>query len=668
MAELLTENVIKTADLVKLLRKQGLVVTPSNVSRLAQVYGITRPDKVQVSYKDRNSKRIVDIKNPTQFYVKPTTSELKQIKKQYDINQLKAPGTTEAGKKAFEERKAYASKLLQTGEYTQTQVNDLVKKKFPYSKGMMTTIGKLAGAIENVPSGKEGSQASSVVKIRNDLNKLNNSEVKKLMKAGDANLNKLANKASNILNIDKDLAIRRIGQLIEAYGGDDRYLKVKDDLFLRRIGPLIKGIGEVSDTKLFGGIGGGLQRMAAERTVAKDIGKPGTFFSSLRKRIQEMIPSGGYQTDEIKNIRSSARFGTSPYSAFIQGIRSDINQDKAKTLDKQTSIYEKKLQDAETFSEKKQIANEYNKKAKAFAIEANKNLKPGQPPVRTLEISFEEPNKVIKNKSALDNYGDMFDDIYKKHGYSFKVPADVKSVDEIKPFLEGGRGKGKMLGLLAQKAPRIFGIPAAAYLGYQMLDGGEAEAAEPRSDITYNKDLGAFTKTEDQDGVIAPVKVNQAGMLDWVKENPMEVSLGATGVGAIGTKTGRELTGKLLKGIFKTLGSPLAGAAFAGTEIAERLTSDKELTPGEEAISNVSIASSFLFPEIAKRSGAVFGPLLNLGRVGSMFTPIGLGLTAASAAKFMYDDYQKRSAELEKEKLDPDYIEPQYRTDFEGGA
>ena len=77
----------------------------------------------------------------------------------------------------------------------------------------------------------------------------------------------------------------------------------------------------------------------------------------------------------------------------------------------------------------------------------------------------------------------MFDDIYKKHGYSFKVPADVKSVDEIRPYLEGGRGKGKMLKMLAAKAPRIFGIPAAAYLGYQALGSSELEAAEPEIKI-----------------------------------------------------------------------------------------------------------------------------------------------------------------------------------------
>ena len=88
----------------------------------------------------------------------------------------------------------------------------------------------------------------------------------------------------------------------------------------------------------------------------------------------KLFPGSEYQTDEIKNIRSSDRFKTSPYSAFVQGIRADINQEKGKTLDKQTSIYEKRLQNAKTLDEKKLIANEYNKKAREFAAEANKNL------------------------------------------------------------------------------------------------------------------------------------------------------------------------------------------------------------------------------------------------------------------------------------------------------
>ena len=66
-AEIKTKGIIKTRELAELLRKTGLTVSDKNLSRLAEVYGIKRPNKVQVAYKDRNSTRIVDIKKPTQF-------------------------------------------------------------------------------------------------------------------------------------------------------------------------------------------------------------------------------------------------------------------------------------------------------------------------------------------------------------------------------------------------------------------------------------------------------------------------------------------------------------------------------------------------------------------------------------------------------------------------
>ena len=384
----------------------------------------------------------------------PTEEQVNKVKS----NQLKAPGMTEAGKKAFKIREKRAKQLLKTKKYSITEANEILKTEFPeFKSGMKSILTRLARNIKGIPSGKEGETATTVKKIKLDLIKLNNSEVKKLLNEGVTDLNRLGNKTAKLLNISKDLGLRRIGQLIEAHGGDDRYLKVKNDAFLRRVGPLLKGMGKVTGNKLFGGIGGGLQRMFSESVVAKDLGKTRSFFSSLRKRIGEMIPGSGYETDEIKNLRSSARFRTSPYSVFIQGIRSDINQDKGKTFDKQTSIYEKRLQAAKTITEKKKIAEEFNAKARKFALEVNKDLKPGQLPVRTLEFKVGvSPNVSIKNKTALSNYGDLFDEIYQKHNYSMSVPDDVKSVDEIRPYLEGGRGKAKMLKYLAQRAPRIF--------------------------------------------------------------------------------------------------------------------------------------------------------------------------------------------------------------------
>ena len=603
--ELQTPGVIKTKELYDLLTEAGIDLPEDirNASRIARVYGIERPKEVTVKYDKYNTQKI---KNPKQFYIKPTASQLKEIKKQYDINQLKR---TEGGpgKEAFEKRKKRAIQLLKSGNYSRSEVEKIMLKEFPEVKGMKTTIQNLAKNIKGIPSGTTGTTAGSVKKIRNDLEKLNKSEVKKLLKSGNKNLDSLIKKTSKLLNIDDSLATRRIGQLIEAYRGDDRYIKVKDDLLVRRVQPLIKGLGDIEGTRLFGGIGGGLQRMASEGKVAKDLGKTKTFFSNLRKRIQEALPKSGYETDEIKNIRSSARFGTGPYSMFVQGIKSDINQDKSKAFDKQTSIYEKKLQNAKTISEKRKIANEYNQKARAFAKEANKNLKPGQLPVRTLEISFDEPNKVIKNKYALNNYGDLFDDIYQKHGYSFKVPADVKTIQEVKPFLEGGRGLKKAAQLIRAGAPRIFGIPAAAYLGYQALGGlgGSAEAAEiqqseikqqlPSVPLKYDATVGSIVNATDDK------KADQNQILEYVKDNPIKVAAGTSlGFaaeeipGAYRTARGVGERGPLPKGkgrirsalgisgalrpVLTTFGTPLVTGLFEGAIGAKRLDDGETMT------------------------------------------------------------------------------------------
>jgi hypothetical protein len=614
-SKLKTSGVIKTKELYDLLAKTGIDLpeNASNASRIAKVYGIKRPKEVTVEYSKYNTQKI---KNPTQFYIKPTASQLKEIKKQYDINQLKR---TEGGpgKEAFEKRKKRAIQLLKSGDYSRADVEKIMLKEFPEVKGMKSTIYNLAKNVKGVPSGTTGETASSVVKVKNDLEKLNKSEVKKLLKSGNKNLESLIKKTSKILNIDDSLATRRIGQLIEAYQGDDSYIKAKDDLLLRRVQPLIKGLGKIEGTRLFGGIGGGLQRMAAEGKVAKDLGKTRAFFSSLRKRIQEALPKSGYETDEIKNIRSSARFATSPYSMFVQGIRSDLNQEKSKTLDKQTSIYEKKLQAAKP-ENKPKIAEEYNTKAKKFAAEANKNLKPGQLPVRVLEISFDAPNKVVKNKFALDNYGDMFDDIHQKHGYSFKVPADVKTIEEVKPFIEGGRGLRRVAQLIKAGAPRIFGIPAAAYLGYQALE----------SDSVADE-LKAETGNVTESSMIPKI----------ISENPLTSAAVGTGA-ALTQKPVRSLLGKTVR----TLGTPLAGPAFAAWTASDKMKAGESLTDAViDPLTGAELAIPTMFKEnlakIAKNPTAQ--KILGLGKFGTRFLgPIGWGIAGVGAVR---DGHQQRT-------------------------
>lgn len=697
MAEILTPGVINAGKLIELLKKYKINFPNNALTNYTKRYGIERAPKVEVSYKDRNSKRIIKINNPKRFYVEPTPTELKNIKKEYDINRLKASGTTEEGAKAFKVREKKATQLLREG-YSQTQANEILKKEFPQFKGFKSTLVEAAKNLKKegveVTSGR-GAEGTQALKVRDDLSKLNKSEVKDLIRSGETDINKLVTKTKKVLNTTPELAARRIGQLVEAFAGSDQYINAKSELLTEKSKPLIEGLGEVSKSRLYGGIGGGLQRQLASRNVSTSIGKSANFFNSLKKRIQESFPGSNFETDEIKNIMSSSRNKTGPYSIFLQGLRPDINQDKVYELDRQMGQYEKRIQQTDDIIEKKKLAKEFNTIAKEFTTDANKNLKSGQLPVRALEFSFDEPSKVIKNKNALENYGELFDDIYKKHGYSFKVPTDVKTVDEIRPYLQSQKGNTRVLKALAQKAPRVFGVPAAAYLGYQALSPSAAEAKVPSSvqdtqtamqdqvvegqipepklaeQIKYDSYAG-FVKQDDPN-----VKASQSDVLYWIADNqiPEEVTNIAKTVGEIGATIGgatialglpdvkktieerkaigkSPITGTLAKGFYR-LGSPLATAAFTVPQaLDENVTATEMATDplnylGLATMETLSKrAGSIAAPAVAAEASGILGTLKNFATLknvgeaipGKLSTALRLGLnprTIAGASRFL---------------------------------
>ena len=141
MAEILTKNVIRADELLQLLRSLG--IETGNISYFAQAYGFKKPKKVQVRNVDG---RISTYENPKKnFYVKPTTDELKKIKAQYDVNILKKTDTG-PGKVAFDKRAKRANQLLKSKKYTIDQVNEILKSEFPEvrTSGMKGTLTKLA--------------------------------------------------------------------------------------------------------------------------------------------------------------------------------------------------------------------------------------------------------------------------------------------------------------------------------------------------------------------------------------------------------------------------------------------------------------------------------------------------------------------------------------------
>jgi len=690
-------EVIKTDKLIDLLKKYKINFPRSALFNYAKTYGIEKADELEVIRRDKRSpnysrKEIIT----SGIYKQPSDKKLKEIKKQYDINRLKASGTTEEGAKAFTERKTRAEQLLKKG-YSQTEANEVLKKEFKQFKDYKNTLKEVAkdlrkqGVEIKSGSGPEGTQT---LRVRDDLSKLNKSEVKDLIRSGETNINKIVSKTQKILNLTPELAARRVGQLMESFAGDNQYINAKSESLAEKSKSLITGLGEISKSKLYGGIGGGLQRQMANRNVAASVGKSANFFNSLKKRIQESLPGSDFETDEIKNIMSSSRNRTGPYSIFLQGLRPDINQDKVYELDRQMGSYEKRIQQTEDILEKKNLAKEFNIKAKEFVADANKNLKPGQLPVRALEFSFDEPSKVIKNKSALENYGELFDDIYKKHGYSFKVPADVKTVDEIKPFLQDTKGNTKALKALAQKAPRIFGIPAAAYLGYQALSPSTAEAKSPspiQDTQTAMQDqavegqvpeqkLASPIKYDAYAGFVSPDDLNQkssqSDLLYWIADNKISEEVqqvgkmvgeaaavigGATvGLGLPDAKKTIEeariagkspVKGVLGKGFYR-LGSPLATAAFTIPQVLDENVSTTEIAT--DPLNYLGLAT---METLGKRAGTVaapaaaqatgimgalknYGTLKNVGEAipGKLSTALRLGLNPrvlAGASRFL---------------------------------
>ena len=92
MNNILTPNVVNSKQLFQILKDAGIELRQGNISQFVKKYGISNPKSVDVEYIDKRTgtaNRVSTYKNPTSFYVKPTATELKKIKEQYDINILK---------------------------------------------------------------------------------------------------------------------------------------------------------------------------------------------------------------------------------------------------------------------------------------------------------------------------------------------------------------------------------------------------------------------------------------------------------------------------------------------------------------------------------------------------------------------------------------------------
>ena len=218
------------------------------------------------------------------------------------------------------------------------------------------------------------------------------------------------------------------------------------------------------------------------------------------------------------------------------------------------------------------------------------------------------------------------------------IPADQLPVPEKTKTRE-------MFETAFKKVPKKgkLGVAAAITAGLT----GKAIADEELP-VKYNEEIGAFVDPKTDD------KVSQSTLLNWAADNPMPTA--AVASTPLLSKTVRKGTGKLLKGLLSTLGSSAAGLGFAGMTVKGNLEDGKNIV---DATVDPMVGIELLYPEAAKRFGGkglqnALGRALALGRIGTMMTPVGIGITALGVGKELYNIAQEEQDRInEMRENDP---------------
>ena len=225
----------------------------------------------------------------------------------------------------------------------------------------------------------------------------------------------------------------------------------------------------------------GYIRNMNEALIGKSVGDPsikGTKSNIVQN--PDYIKTGiakTYDIDEPLGVASSVNRGSTPYGIYGQII--DASKNKMKVgWDARKSQLELELQEAIQSKDKKQIddaVKKFNKEARAAENLFNKDRRKGSKKIVIPEVSLDKPSKTNANYKNLNNdYKKAFNEVYTNQRYSFKIPADLKPITEMKKNLKDpkilskvekaaklgdGRIYSKLLPGLEQIAEGIKNIP-----------------------------------------------------------------------------------------------------------------------------------------------------------------------------------------------------------------
>jgi hypothetical protein len=450
-AGLASNEPVKAGELLSYLKKYGVDIHPGNMARAAQMYGIESPSSGK--------------------YILPPKDKIKTIKDEWYKNQQRAPATTEIGRENFNERSKLVKELVASEKYNPSEMKDIIQKKYNVDMGntIQKEINQQRKEGKIIPSAREGETSTNAKKLLNDLNLLDkNKKIKDILSKPEFDLKKdypgIFKEAKNTLSLDDSKTNYRLASLLKSYS-EEKLPSNKN---------VINNSNEIYSSYLkdrpFGSLGSVLYRkQQVEPGVASQINEGPNFFSNTRKKISRLLPGENiYSTDELKNLISSYENKTGPYSLFVQGIKKDINLGKGRTIDKVINQTEKELQnldpkDIDYLNKRETIKNKYNERVKEFTNKYNKDLKKGELPVRGLELSFDTPkNSLVRYNELKKINPDLIEgveDIYSKYNYSFKVPADVKTIPEALDFVKSPSGQKLMQKASDVNAARLYTDP-----------------------------------------------------------------------------------------------------------------------------------------------------------------------------------------------------------------
>ena len=415
--------------------------------------------------------------------------------------------------------------------------------------------------------GGSGSPAKrEVIRQINKLKKL--PWIRRWFKEGDftrESVRKASQKVGNAIKTQNPLprgqtwlsiGARRLADLARALTGDTEYIKMTT-----MDKGVLKGATRVVDTtkeSIFQDFGSPFKREMYDKNVTHQMGKPANWLTNIKSSISRKLRPE-HQVDVVKNIASAAKAGTAGYSGFWQVLHKDIHNPKL-TVDLGMEEAEFKLRNVGDNSKvytnpktgvtetREQIRDTYNKKVRSFLKTANKDVKPGDPLVRALELTLDAPPS-----KTIGRYGEMsdimkqnVDKAWADHQYGFKVPKDLLFPDEMKAAVKDPSRLQKIW-KMGPKVPRVLGIPLAIGAGIYALGRStplEAAEIEKISDqgtvvdeqvtevaetptteqMTYNSITGEFDNAEGD-------PETQEGVLNWIADNPIKSGLAPIPIG-----------------------------------------------------------------------------------------------------------------------------------------